>query len=289
MDVYQIVTDRILSEMEHGIIPWVRPWVRVNDPAHNAVSGHQYSLLNRMLLLHSGAYATYDQWLKKGCQVRKGAKSEIVVFWKWPEKISPDISASEDLDKEETEHKTNRPVLRYYHVFHCTQVDGYKDPHAEEPLFDNDPIVKAEKVIEDYVSRTGIKWDVGKYDEAYYAPAEDRIHVPGIRQYEHCELYYSTAFHEMIHSTGTSDRLNRPGLKPSVFGSERYSREELVAEVGATALMGTIGIGTESSIVNSAAYCQSWLQAIKGDKHMIVVASGQAEKAARYILGTNCD
>lgn len=112
-NVYQMVTDRIIKQMEQGIIPWHQPWTGVLEGAFNRISKKPYSLLNQMLLEHKGEYATFKQWTELGGKIKKGAKAEIVVFWKlYPVK--------DEVDGEE--QVKNIPVLKYYNVFHISQV-----------------------------------------------------------------------------------------------------------------------------------------------------------------------
>ena len=115
----------------------------------------------------------------------------------------------------------------------------------------------------------------------------DYIQVPCREQYKDIMEFYSTLFHEMIHSTGHRDRLGRLdcGTKIAGFGSEEYSKEELIAEIGSAFLMNHIGIETVKTFKNSAAYIQNWLSVLKGDNRFIVSASSKAEKAMKYILG----
>ena len=79
-------------------------------------------------------------------------------------------------------------------------------------------------------------------------------------------------------------RLNRLD-KTAFFGTEAYSKEELIAEIGASSLMNVAGLETVSSFLNNTAYVQNWLQVLKNDKRFIVSASGKAEKAVALILG----
>lgn len=284
MDVYQLVTDRIIEEMESGIIPWHRPWCGVRSGAFNRITKRRYGLTNQLLLRHSGEYATFDQWSRLGGTIRKGEKSEIVVFWKWPEEQETDPTTTQADNKDIDRPKERKgPVLRYYRVFHISQVDGIK-PLPEEKPFDTDPITDAEKIFSDYLKREGIDLVSYNPNEAFYLPSQDLINLPDIGQFENAEEYYSTAFHESVHSTGHESRLNREGLKRAAFGSEVYSREELIAEIGSAALMHQLGIDSGRTIRNSAAYVQGWLSALAGDRRMIVAAAGQAEKAVHFIL-----
>lgn len=281
-DVMSIVTDRIIAALEDGTIPWHKPWVAPARGAYNRISGKKYGLLNQLMLQHEGEYASYKQWTDLGGQVRKGEKSEIVVFWKWPE---DDEEEDESSDLIEDDKKKKRPVLRYYRVFHVSQVDGVGPLSRNEVKFDHNPIDSIEQVLSSYVKRENIMFDTGNYGEAYYSPGQDLIHVPGIWLFENPEEYYSTASHEAIHSTGSVGRLCREGLKKVSFGSEIYSKEELVAEIGSAALMAMLGIETEKSFENSVAYLQGWLRALRDDRRMIVMAAGQAEKAVKFIIG----
>ena len=120
-------------------------------------------------------------------------------------------------------------------------------------------------------------------DKAFYRPSNDTIVLPMMSQFAETAEYYSTAFHEMVHSTGHSNRLNRL-TQTAHFGNEEYSKEELVAEIGASALVNQAGLETEKSFRNSTAYVQSWLNVLKNDKRFIVSASGKAEKAVELIL-----
>jgi antirestriction protein ArdC len=124
-----------------------------------------------------------------------------------------------------------------------------------------------------------------KGNRAFYRPSEDAIHLPLMEQFSKQAEYYSVAFHESVHSTGHKSRLNRfEDEKSAAFGSEVYSKEELVAELGAATLVNFLGLETEKSFRNSAAYIQNWLKVLKDDPKFIVSASARAEKAVDMIL-----
>lgn len=281
-DVYQIVTDRVMAALEMEEVPWQRPWCSVNGGAYNRVSGKHYSLINQMLLSHSGEYATFKQWTELGGKVRKGEKGEMVVFFKWPDQ--KEDSQTEDNKEETQEDRSRRPVLRYYKVFHISQVDGVEPLERQIPVYNANPIEEGETVFRNYTSREGIRVEIEPTNEAYYSPSQDLIHLPELRQYKDPSEFCSTAFHEAAHSTGNEGRLNRDGLKRASFGSEIFSREELVAEISAAALLNTLGIETDHSVQNSSAYIRGWLKALQDDRRLVVQAAGQAEKAVNYIL-----
>ncbi len=194
MDIYKEITDRIIAEMEQGIIPWEKPWANAGRCVSHT-TGKSYSLLNQMLLGRSGEYVTFKQCQQEGISL--------------------------------------------------THTAG---------------------------------------DSAFYRPSTDAIILPKRSQFATTAEYYSTAFHELTHSTGHSKRLNRLS-ETAFFGSEAYSKEELIAELGAAALVNHVGLETSHSLRNSAAYIQNWLAVLKNDKRFIVSASGKADKAISLILG----
>lgn len=274
-DVYEMVTDRIIEQLEQGVIPWEKPWGGVIDGAYNRISKKPYSLLNQMLLQHSGEYATFKQWSELGGHIRKGEKSEIVVFWK--------LQPYEDENADGEKIIKQIPLLRYYNVFHVSQVDGIEPKELD--LNEFEPIEEAERIKTEYMTREHLKILEKLTDKAFYSPAFDYIQVPCKEQYQNVEEFYSTLFHEMVHSTGYKTRLDREDVKDCMyFGSENYSKEELTAELGSAFLVNLLGIETEKSFRNSSAYIQGWLGRLRGDKKFIVSASSKAEKAVKYIL-----
>jgi len=274
-NVYQSVTNRIIEQLENGIIPWHKPWSGIASGAFNRVSKKPYSLLNQMLLEQEGEYATFKQWSELGGKIKKGAKSEIVVFWKI-------INVTEEEDGKEV--KKSIPLLKYYRVFHVSDVEGVEPLTIDK--VEHEPIVEAEKIKHDYMERENIEIREVITNEAYYSPVADYINVPCKEQYQDVAEFYSTLFHEMAHSTGHKTRLSRldPTVKLAAFGSEDYSKEELIAECASAMLMNHVGIESEKTIKNSAAYIQSWIRVLKNDNKFIVGAAGKAEKAVRYIL-----
>lgn len=276
--VYEMVTERIIDQLENGVIPWQKPWTGIRSGAYNRVSKKPYSLLNQMLLRFDGEYATFKQWQDLGGHVRKGEHAQIVVFWK--------IQPVEEEQEDGTKTVKQIPLLRYYNVFHISQVEGV-EPLPKEKLNDIEPIEKAENVLSDYWSRENITVEHAAGDRAYYSPGRDLIHLPLFEQFTNANEYYSTAFHESVHSTLKEDRCNRAEDRKGklvAFGSDEYSKEELVAEIGSASLMNIMGIETEKSFRNNAAYIKNWLSVLKNDVRFIVSASGKAEKAVRYIL-----
>lgn len=274
-NVYEMVTNRIIDQLSKGEIPWQKPWHGINSGAYNRVSKKPYSFMNQMLLSHDGEYATFNQWKAAGGHIRKGEKAEVVVFWKINE-VEEEVNG---------EIKTKcYPVLRKYCVFHISQVEGVEPLNME--AVEHEPIAEAEKVKTDYMEREGIEIKEIFSNDAFYSPMGDYINVPAKEQYTDINEFYATLYHECLHSTGSETRLNRfnKNEKLAKFGSEDYSKEELVAEIGSAFLMNTIGIETPKTFKNSAAYIQGWLKVLENNPKMIVSAAGKAEKAVKFIL-----
>ena len=288
-DIYAEITDRIISALESGEIPWHKPWIGVTDCAISYATRKPYSLLNQILLGEPGEYITFNACKKLGGHVKKGSKAKVVVFWKLvPVKVT-DKDGNAVLDKNGNPMMKDIPILKYDQVFHIKDCEGIESRIHEEPLAEIEPIEAAETTLTNYIARSGVTLIHKKQNRAFYRPSEDMICLPLREQFENPAEYYSTAFHESVHSTGHPSRLNRLETtgEAAAFGSEDYSKEELVAEIGSAAIMNRLGIETSGTFQNSAAYIQGWLKALKNDKKLIVSAAGKAEKAVALIFGEN--
>jgi antirestriction protein ArdC len=274
-NVYEIVNNRILELLEQGTVPWRKPWNAATGMPKNLSSKKEYRGVNVFLLscmpYSSPYWLTYKQATEKGGKVRKGEKSTLVVFWKL-------LAAGET---GETEATGKVPLLRYYNVFNLEQCEGIETPDPGETVNQFDPIDKAADIISGMPLKPEVKYGGNR---AYYSPVLDYIQLPHLHTFESPEEYYNTMYHELVHSTGHANRLGRKSILESFyFGSHEYSKEELVAEMGAAFLSGYSGIENRT-IENSAAYIKGWLSALKGDKKLLVLAAAQAQKAADYIL-----
>ena len=277
--VYEIVTERIVGEMEKGIIPWHKPW-KGGASKFNRVSKKGYSWLNSMMLPYAGEYASLKQWNDLGGSIKAGEHGFIVCYWNWLDRPTGAVDVNGDPIMKHI------PFLKYYRVWHISQVDGV-DPLPEDKLNDIVEVESAEDIKNTYFDREACRLFVECQDEAYYRPSDDTVHVPLPGQFGSGEEYYATLFHEMTHSTGHKSRLDRL-TDIAAFGSLTYSKEELVAEMGSAMLSSVAGLDIEKTIKNSVAYLQGWLSALKNDPKMIVSAAGKAEKAVEYILhGSN--
>lgn len=289
-NVYQMVTDRIVAQMQKGIIPWQKPWTvsgSAEDVAINFVTRRPYSFVNQMLLGKPGEWLSWKQVGELGGKVKKGAKAGMVVFYKSLVIKDPTRKVKDEEGNEVDDTKVI-PLLKYYNVFHLSDVEGIDTKIVKgERTSTLEPVEEAEEVITAYVSREdGLTFICDQEsDRAYYSPSEDKVVVPRISQYGIVEEYYSTTFHELVHSTLKESRCNRESENAnSFFGNENYSREELVAEMGSAMLCNKIGIEGKKAFKNSVAYIQGWLKELRNDNHMIIWAASRAEKAAKYIL-----
>jgi antirestriction protein ArdC len=274
--VYEIVTAKIIDKLESGVVPWRKPWQH-GEPA-NLVSQSQYSGINKFLLgcneYSSRFWLTFNQANQLGGKIRKGEKSSLVTFWKRNTYSKRNEETNED-------EKRNGFLLRYFHVFNLDQTEGIAEKLGlTEPSKVVPNIDVCDRIVNNMPTRPEI---VGSLN-AWYSPLADKVGIPSISSFNGSEEYYSTLFHELVHSTGHKSRLHREQFdNPVRFGSESYSKEELVAELGASMLCGVSGI-SPCVLDNSASYLQSWISRLRGDSRLIVSAASQAQKAADYIL-----
>jgi len=282
-NVYDVINSRIMELLESGTIPWKKPWNAQSNYPKNLISGKKYAGLNVFMLgcqqYSSPWWLTFKQVQDKGGHVVKGSKSTPVIFWKWLDR--KDVV---EVDSEDTRNG-KIPLLRYYSVFNSEQCEGLTLPEPEENHNEFDPIDKAEEIIAAMPLKPDIKYGGNR---AYYSPALDYVQLPHQHTFDSPEELASTTFHECIHATGHSNRLGRKSiLEPSYFGSHEYSKEELVAEMGAAFLCGHCRI-EQSTLENSAAYIAGWLKALRNDKTLLVQSASLAQKAADYILNVSC-
>jgi antirestriction protein ArdC len=280
--VYQVITDRVIALLQQGTVPWQKPWQGAELAPQNLVSRKPYRGVN-VFLLHAMSYTspywlTFKQARGLGGHIRMGEKACPVVFWKW-------------LDVERDGEKERVPFLRYYSVFNvaqCEGIEGHVPSATGATRREHSAVETAERIVQGMPKRPLIKHGQA---QAFYHPIDDYIGMPSPEQFRSGEDYYSVLFHELTHASGHESRLARKGVTGSdgqwgAFGSQSYSKEELVAEMGAAFLCGHAGI-VERTIDNSAAYVASWLSRLKDDCKLVVQAAAQAQKAADFILSSD--
>jgi|SRR5215467_3180545 len=280
-DLYQTVTDRIISQLEAGTVPWVQPWrnnvagAAVALP-HNAATGRNYSGVNVLLLWVHGmavghrshGWLTYKQAAELGGHVRAGEHGVHVVyadrFIPKSERAKPD------------EDQKARYFLKAYTVFNREQCDGLPAAPDAPPA---PTMPELHEAADRLIRNSGARIAVAG-SRAYYDIGRDCIAVPPIEAYEPNAInWYRTTLHELTHWTGAEHRLARKFANR--HGSPDYAREELVAEMGAAFTCAALGI---EPTVRHADYIGSWLRVLREDNRAIVSAASQASKAADYLL-----
>ncbi len=195
-NVYQIITEQIIRQLESGVAPWHKPWT--TELPKNLVSKRQYRGINVFLLASLGygsAYwLAYKQAIERGGNVRRGEHGTKVVFWKF------DKYETEDADGQTVE-KTSA-ILRYYTLFNLEQCDGVAAPDALHVV---NPLAECERILAGMPNPPRFEQDY----RAWYQPSTDSVGMPSRNTFESAESYYSTLFHELTHSTGHPKRIGR--------------------------------------------------------------------------------
>ena len=274
LDVYQIITDRILALLDAGVNPWRKPWhAAAWKPPQNLLSRRPYRGVNVILLglspYDSPYWVSFKQAIQAGGSVKKGEKASLAVFWK----------LYDNPKKGQPAEREKIPVLRYYHVFNVEQCEGVAYPQPEAvPSFPHGPIAEAERIAAAMPNPPTITHT--DESRAYYRQETDSVNVPPLERFDKAAEFYATLNHELIHATGAKTRLARKLGSP--FGSLDYGREELIAEMGSAYLCGLAGI-LDQTEDNSAAYLDGWRAIIKQDRRAVVLAAGAAQKAVDFI------
>ena len=273
-DIYQTVTESIITALEAGVKPWSCPWQRtpgMSGLPSNYATGMGYSGMNIMLLWCSASeqgfndsrWMTYKQAKAEGGQVRKGEHGTTAIFYTM-------------LERENDEGETDYiPMLKTFTVFNVEQIDGL--PLSDEVVFPAEtfePLPQAEALF-----RNSSATIIEKGQNAFFAPSTDEIRLPERCLFTDAANFYATGLHELIHWSGAKSRLNRE--MKGKFGSEGYAFEELIAELGSAFLVADLGIVGE---VQHESYIASWLKALKNDKRYIFKAASAASKAHRYLM-----
>ncbi len=278
-EIREAITNRIVEALRAGTAPWRRPWsdlTNAGSPA-NVASGKAYRGVNVLLLGLAGYssrwWATFAQVQSLGGRVKKGERATRIVYWRQVEKPRANVVGVEEVE--------TFPLLKTYCVFNVEQCEG--DP-IEKYLAG--PCTAAPfdgfKPAEEVIAATNARIEYGG-NRAAYVPDEDIIRLPPKVAFESQREYYSTALHELLHWSGHNHRLARLN-KNAWFGSEAYSFEELVAEMGSSFLCAEIGVPQSDDLSNQAAYLASWLAVLQSDSSAIFTAASQASAATDFIL-----
>ncbi|MGX2949608.1 ArdC family protein [Ursidibacter sp. B-7004-1] len=298
-DLYQHITDRILTALEQGTAPWLKPWnnpdCNMNLP-RNAVSNRLYSGVNTLLLWISSAEHGYKQckWItaKKanelGGHIRKGEKATIVMNYRPDEREKLDENGDVVYDEDGNPEMEQHIFIKKHNLFNLDQCENLP---AE--LYDPVPVSKNAKSepnqydifadIRQIIKGMDLHVEMKPSNSAYYQPSADLVVMPEMKQFANAQAFHSVLLHEMTHATGAAKRLNREGItsRKAKFGNPTYAFEELIAEIGGAFLCAYLGFDT---VPQNAAYIESWIRVLKEDKRAIVRASGKAREACQYML-----
>jgi antirestriction protein ArdC len=281
--IHRIVTERMIAALERDTIPWRKPWHAEAGRPRSMSTGEPYHGVNVFLLGLTAAeegytspyWGSYRQIGNVGAQVRRGERSTLVIFWKQADLTERDSETGEPVIRQ-------LPVLRYYRVFNAAQADHLPEDFYTEPGQDSE-IAAPHAVLDRYLA-DGPRLLHAAGDRAAYNPATDTIRLPLRTQFRTSEHYYATAFHEAGHSTGHPERLNRPGIADfDHFGSGKYAKEELIAQMTSSILCAQTSIDTPEIFDESASYIGGWLHALNDDKRLVITAAAHAQRASDLI------
>jgi antirestriction protein ArdC len=294
--IYRQITDTILEMMERdGLAPWVKPWRDAGGSPYpyNGATGRAYSGINIVLCsarAQKAGYAHNEWWSAKQVEAKggrlRGRQKPHSIFFMRPMVIGEDGEIVEDppADGELKDGERRTVMVVQHEVYNRDQCEDLPPPRFSAPaLPDLPPDDRAESLIAGNKHLPTIRHVRG--NRAFFRPADDVIQMPTGGQFKRVSAYYSTLFHECTHSTGHRSRLNRSTINQmGKFGDENYSKEELVAEMGAAFLCALAGIANEQEQLQSAAYLKSWRDRLTADPRLVVQAAAQASAAADYIV-----
>jgi antirestriction protein ArdC len=277
---YDAVTARITEALDRGAVPWRKPWNDSFAIPCNAVSHRPYSGINLLLLsinpFTDHRWVTFTQARALGGHVKFGELSSLAIFWKqW----QPEGGE----DGKEVVPGRSIPVLRHYHLFNVEQCEELKIEPLQVPA--TNPAARMEEAEAVVRAMPDPPHILEQGRSAWYRPHDDQVGMPPLDRFASADHFYATLFHELAHATGHEKRLARKGIMETiVFGSDSYGHEELVAELASAYCCASIGLDN-SLVGDSASYIDHWLSVLKHDHKAIVVAAGQAKRAADYIRG----
>lgn len=278
MNLYQTVSETILTKLSEGVIPWRKTWT-AGIPC-SVGSKKEYRGINIILLgLHdhtSRYWVTYTEALRLEGHVKKGAKGSKVIYWHWrtPEERERLIDSGKSKNPARC-----TPFIST--VFNLEQTEGIERPADDLTCERKGTLATAE----DFLGKLPPAPEVshGTHFSPCYVPSVDLIRLPHLSQFESAEHYYSTLFHELVHSTAHPSRLNR--LQQGPRHVEAYSFEELVAELGAAFLCALTGIDNQRTISDQAAYIHGWRDFLSSDSGAFLRAASEAQKAVDFLRG----
>ena len=283
-------TDLLIKKIECLKTDWQKPWIAsLEQGLPRNIRGTLYNGGNVLMLLFYTefmkftlpVFLTFNQAKEEDLSVCKGARSFPVYYWfkfvvHKETKKTIKYEEYRKLPATEQENYKVIPQMKYYNVFNIDQTDfAEKQP---EDCSDGMIYEALDELV--YLQNWYCPIKVQYSDSAYYSPSSDHIICPQREQFPQGAEYYGTLLHEMAHSTGSPQRLNR--TFGSFFGDALYAREELVAELTA-ALCGAFFGYAAAPQENNAAYLKHWLTKLKEEPAFLVEILGDVNKAAKMI------
>lgn len=289
VDIYEKITERILSHLEAGTAPWRQTW-GTYGLAKNFLTNHVYTGIN-MVMLNMVApyevpyYLTWKQLKSKGGVVKKGSKAEYVYYYKsyFKDGNGRNIGAEEAQRMESAGQEVqNVRFLKCFKVFNITSIEGIEWEKPTLAKQENEPITECETFLQSIQPRP--KFKRVNANRAFYAPHEDIINIPDIQQFEQNAAFYNTTFHELAHWTGHKNRLARKGIMQRIDSKSKvYAEEELLAELSASFLCGLTGIDRVDIIENNAAYLKHWIDVLRTDNRMLLRVAPRVQEAVNFL------
>lgn len=288
------IVERVIEHLEKGTAPWQKPWESKLGVPYNPVTDSKYRGINSLnltlLSIEKGyedpRWATYKQAQDKEWNIKKGAKGVRIEFFRLYDKsIKKDLDLEKynqlpTKEKNEYSQKNITVVSQYYTVFNGSQIEGIPELKLEKKELDEKRVDSLEKILEN--SEAKIYFNGG--DKAFYNPDKDSIHLPKRENFKTVENFYATALHEMAHSTGHADRLDRD--LTGKFGSEKYAKEELRAEMASMFISQDKGVNlSKEHFENHSSYVNSWIKVLKEDHNELFRAAKDASVISDRILG----
>ena len=283
-DIYTRITNQIVSHLEKGVRPWVRPWNaehaagRITRPLRH--NGKPYSGINVLSLWASAMaqnfaapiWMTFKQASELDAHIRKGEKGSLVVYADSITRKETDEKTGDEIDRE-------IPFLKGYTVFNVEQIEGLPEVYYAKAAPTLDPVARIDHA-ESYFAALGATIRHGG-NRAFYSIAADAIQMPPFESFQDADSYYATLAHECTHWTGSKARLDRD-FGGHRFGSEGYAVEELVAELGAAFLCADLELNLEPR-EDHASYIATWLKVLATDNRAVFTAAAHAQRAAEFI------
>ena len=288
-DAAQAITDEIITLLETGTMPWRRPWkiagggvpLRHNGESYRGINAFLLGLRAAMTGYSSPYWMTFNQAKALDACVKKGSKSSVVVYYGTAGKKNE--GAGEETGGGEGDDSASGGTYRFlknYRVFNVAQIEGLDASYYPEPQ--GDPADGPTPIPEAQAFFDAI--DIGVTfggDRACYIPSLDHIHMPELARFESAGAFLSTWCHELAHATKAPHRLDR-SFGVSSFGNEAYAKEELVACISEVLMGQRMGFHADH-IDNHAAYIDSWLTVLRGDKRFLFTAAAHAQRAVDWL------